>query len=156
MTRIFITLLLVFSLVGCMEKKTAPTAPREQKDPKVAALEERIAKVTPEGKATVEKVKGMKPEVNSQASAKTLGEIVEDYASNKGAYNLSQIGWEADSKSNGRWKVIFHYKTYSGDLSAAEWEYDPAAGKLYPFETKNAPIFWTGEGAKKGDDPKAK
>jgi hypothetical protein len=150
--RRFIPILSVLLLLSGCGEKTSPTRARAEKDPKRAALEERIAKTTPEGKQTLELILGMKPEVNDQLSAKTLREIVEDYEKNKGAYNIMPIGWEASQKAvrpqekTGRWKIQFHYQTYDSQYVTAEWEYNPETKKLYPFESNNAPTFWTGVG----------
>jgi hypothetical protein len=133
-------------LVGC-DKKSAPVA-RTQKDPKIAAIEERISKTPPEGKGIIEKVKAMKPEVNEQLSGKTLGEKADDYSKNMGAYNITPIGWEASQKKllpgekAGRWKVVFNYQDYQKQLVAAEWEYNSDTNKLYPFEKDHAPEFY--------------
>lgn len=149
-----IPLLMLLLVVAC-EKKPAPVA-RTQKDPKIAAIEERISKTTPEGKVVIEKVLAMKPEVNEQVSTKTLQEMVDDYAKNKGAYNITSIGWEAGQKKllpgekGGRWKVVFNYQDWQKQLLAAEWEFNSDTKKLYPFEKDNAPGFWSNEGAEQG------
>jgi hypothetical protein len=146
MIRIAAVVALVFLLAGC-EQKPAPVA-KASKDPKVAAIEDRIAKTTPEGKRAIEKAKSMKPEVNEQVSAKTLGEMEDHYEREMGAYNITPIGWEASQKKlqpgqkNARWKIVFDYFDYQKQLLAAEWEYDPDTGKLYPFEKDNAPGFY--------------
>ena len=152
-----ITLFLAATLLsGCGGGGGSPQ--KVPDDPKLAAIKESISKTTGEGKTVIEKVKGMKPEVNDQVSAKTLTEIIDDY-SNKSGYSLTSIGWEASQKkplpqeSVGRWKVIFHYQDYQKQYSSAEWEYNPTTNKVYPFELKNAPTFWTGIGGDK-DQPK--
>lgn len=148
MLRFIPVLLILVALVGC-HNKPAPAARAVAKDPKVAAAEDRISKTTPEGKAIIEKVQGMKPEVNEQPSGKTLKEVADDYATNKGAYNITIIGWEASQKKprtgekTGRWKVVLHYKDYQNQLLAAEWEYNLDTNTLGPFETTNAPQFWS-------------
>jgi hypothetical protein len=155
MTKLTLLLVLVLSvlIVGCAEKP-APVKPAGQKDPRIAALEERINNTTPEGKAIVEKAQSMKPVVNEVTSTKTLKEIVDDYAQNKGAYNINPIGWEASQKKplpgekTGRWKVLFHYQDWQKQLLSAEWEYNPESNQLYPFEKTNAPQFISLEGAK--------
>ena len=140
-------------LVGCGQK-SAPVA-RAQKDPKIAAMEERISKTTPQGKQIIGKVQGIKPEVTEQLSTKTLGEMVDEYAKNKGAYNITPIGWEAAQKKllpgekTGRWKVVFDYQDWQKQILAAEWEYNSDTNKLYPFEKDNAPGFWSNEGAER-------
>ena len=152
MARIITIVAVLLLLVGC-DHKTGPVAAKAQKDPKVAAIEDRVAKTTPEGKQIIEKVLAMKPEVNEQYSTKTLGEIVDDYAKNKGAYNITPIGWEAAQKKplagekKGRWKVAFGYQDWQKQTLIAEWEYNLDTGKLYPFEKDNATGFWTNEGA---------
>src|SRR4029453_7912982 len=141
-----IPLLMFLFLVAACDKKPAPAA-RAQKDPKIAAIEERIAKTTPDGKTIIEKDLVMKPEVNEQVSTKTLQEMVDDYAKNKGAYNINSIGWEAAQKKllpgekSGRWKVAFNYQDWQKQLLTAEWEYNADTKKLYPFEKDNAPGF---------------
>jgi hypothetical protein len=156
MIRLIPVVALVFLLVAC-EQKPAPVA-TTQKDPKVAAIEDRISKTTPEGKRAIEKARSMKPEVNEQVSAKTLGEMEEHYEKEMGAYNITPIGWEASQKKpiagekSGRWKIVFNYFDYNKQLLAAEWEYNSDTNKLYPFEKVNAPGFYEAPAApaKKG------
>jgi len=136
---------IALSLAAC-EHKPSPVTTTAPKDPRIAAVEARISKTTPEGTAIIEKVKAMKPEVNEQISAKTLGEMSDKYAKEMGAaYNITPIGWEASQKKllpsekAGRWKVVFNYQDYQKQLLAAEWEYNSDTNKLYPFEKDNAP-----------------
>jgi hypothetical protein len=144
----FLTSILAGALmIGCGDKP-GPPAVKATKDPKLVAIEQQIAKTTPEGKLIIEKVKKMKPEVNDQPADKTLEEIIKDYAENKGTFNISPIGWEAAQKKNGRWKIGFHYQDYQKQYQFAEWEYNPETNKLYPFEFTNAPQFWSGAPAK--------
>lgn len=159
MTRIIVVAMALLVLIGCGEKP-APVKAKADKDPKVAAIEDRVAKTTPEGKQIIAKVQAMKPEVNGQASTKTLNEMVDEYAKNKGAYNISPIGWEASQKKllpgekSGRWKVAFSYQDWQKQLLTAEWEYNADTNNLYPFEKDNAPGFFSDEGAEKGKKPK--
>jgi hypothetical protein len=141
-------LIILLLMVGCGEKPQ-PTAskPKVDADPKRAKFQEAIDKTTPEGKEMVEKVKAMKPLVNEQLSAKPLGEIIEDYATNKGSFNIKPIGWAASEKGNKNWKIVYYYQDYSNQYTAAEWEYNPETKSLYPFEFENAKTFWTGVGA---------
>lgn len=156
MLRIIAIAAALFLLAGCESKPAAVT--KAAKDPKVAAVEERIAKTTEEGKQIIEKVKGLKPIVNEQVSTKTIGEMVDHYAKEMGVYNLTPIGWESSQKKalsgekNGRWKVAFDYFDFNKQLLIAEWEYNPDTGKVYPFEKDNAPGFYSSEApdAKKG------
>lgn len=133
---------------GCGGEKPGPPKPaaKAPEDPRLAAIKEAIAKTSPEGKAIIEKVKGLKPEVNDVPASKTLGEIIEEFSKEKGQFNLTPIGWEASQKKNGRWKILFHYQDYQKQFQRAEWEYNPENNKLYPFELNNAPQFWTGAG----------
>jgi hypothetical protein len=97
----------------------------------------------------------MKPEVNEQLSTKTLNEMVDEYAKNKGAYNINVIGWAAEQKKllpgekSGRWKVTFSYQDYQKQVLTAEWEFNADTNKLYPFEKDNAPGFFSSEGGEK-------
>lgn len=153
MRRIIPVVALLLMFVGC-DHKPAPAA-KAQKDPKIAAIEDRIAKTTPEGKQIIERVKAMKPEVNEQVSTKTLAEMVDEYSKTKGAYNITPIGWEANQKKllpgekNGRWKVAFGYQDWQKQVLVAEWEYNADTNKLYPFEKDNSPQFYSSEGADK-------
>ena len=148
MTKFIVLVAALILLAGCAQKPPAVKA-KSDKDSKVAAVEERISKNTPEAKQIIEKVQAMKPEVNEQLSNKTLSEMVDEYAKNKGAaYNITPIGWEASKKKllpgekSGRWKVVFNYQDYQKQLLAAEWEYNADTNKLYPFEKDNAPGFY--------------
>jgi len=73
-----------------------------------------------------------------------LSEVVDDWSKNKGEYNTTDIGWEATQKKTGRWKVIYHYRTFKKEYLAAEWEYNQQDNKVYPFDLVNAPQFWAG------------
>jgi hypothetical protein len=147
MTKITAAVALALLVVGC-QQKPAPVTTTTQKDPKVAAIEDRIAKTTPAGKKAIDKAKSMKPEVNEQVSAKTLGEMEAHYEKEMGAYNITPIGWEASQKKavggekGGRWKIVFDYFDYNKQLLAAEWELNEETNKLYPFEKANAPGFY--------------
>ena len=157
MLRIIPIVAVLFLLAGCDKKP--PVVAKAAKDPKVAAVEDRISKTTDEGKQVIEKVKGLKPIVNEQVSTKTLAETVDHFAKEMGdAYNITPIGWEAAQKKIAppqkvaRWKVAFNYFDFNKQLLTAEWEYDPDTGKVYPFEKVNAIGFYSSEGAdaKKG------
>jgi|ERR1041384_248878 hypothetical protein len=154
MSKVILFMAIVITLAGCHEKPGPATA-KASKDPKIASIEDRIAKTTPEGKQIIAKAQAMKPEVNEQLSTKTLSEIVDDYAKNKGAYNISPIGWEANQKKllpgekAGRWKVAFSYQDWQKNVLTAEWEYNADTNKLYPFEKENAVGFFSDEGAPK-------
>lgn len=141
-------LIILFLMIGCGQKGS-PTKVRAEKDPKIAAVEEKVSKTTAEGKQMVEKIVAMKPKVNNQVSAKSLGDILKDYSENKGTFNITPLGWEASQKKSGRWKLVYHYQDYQKQLMSAEWEYNPQSNELYPFELVNAPSFWTGVGDEK-------
>jgi hypothetical protein len=141
-------LLVTMTFFACGERPGPPKPPaKAPDDPRLVAIKEAIAKTSPEGKAIIEKVKGLKPEVNDVPASKTLSEIVEEFSKEKGQFNLMPIGWEASQKKNGRWKILFHYQDYQKQFRSAEWEYNPENNKLYPFELNNAPQFWTGVGS---------
>jgi hypothetical protein len=150
-------LAVVLLMAGCkggggQSSSTAkPAAPR---DPRVAAIQERVDKTTPEAKQIIQEVQAIKPEVNEQPSGKTLGEIVETYSKNNGAYNILPIGWEANKKKNGRWKIAYNYQDWQKQILLAEWEYIPETKKLYPFEFQNAKEFWSAP--ETADKPKGK
>jgi len=132
-------------LPSCAQQPAPKATPPE--DPKIAAAKAAVAKTTPEQQAAIDKAKAMKPTVNDQLSTKTLGEIADNFAKNNAVYNINPIGWEASQKKSGRWKIAFHYQDYQKQLLEAEWEMDPAANKIYPFEFKNAKDFFSAEGA---------
>ena len=141
MKRVF-PFLAVLLMAGCSASQSPSTKSAAPKDPKMAAIQDRIDKTTPEGKQMVEKVLGMKPEVNDQASGKTLKEVVDTYSTANGEYNIKPIGWEASQKKSGRWKIAFNYQDWQKQFLVAEWEYNPESSKLYPFEFQNAKEFW--------------
>lgn len=148
-------LIVLLLLVGCAEKpQPTTTKPKVDTDPKRAKFQEAIDKTTPEGKEMIEKIKAMKPLVNEQLSAKPLGEIIDDYATNKGDFNIKPIGWAASLKSNKNWKIVYYYQDYSNQYTAAEWEYNPETKTLYPFEYDYAKTFWTGVGAEGNSNAK--
>ncbi len=138
----FLAVLLMVGCGGGGSQSAGPAKNAPPKDPKMAAIQERIDKTTTEGKQVVEKVRAMKPEVNDQPAGKTLGEIVDNYAKNNGAYNINAIGWEASQKKSGRWKIAFDYQDWQKQYLLAEWEYNPETNKVYPFEFQNAKEFW--------------
>jgi hypothetical protein len=144
-----IILLLTVLMIGCGEKpQPAATKPKADADPKRAKFQEAIDKTTPEGKEMVEKVKAMKPLVNEKVSAKTLGEITDDFSTTKGEFNTKPMGWTASQKGTTKnWKVVYYYQDYLGQYNSAEWEYNPDSKQLYPFEFTNAPTFYTDIGA---------
>jgi hypothetical protein len=116
-------------------------SPATQDDPKLAAIRDRISNASPQESEIVERIKDLKPEVNGQPSAMTLGATVKDCSERACMYPA--IGWEASQKTNGRWKIILHCQRVQKQYLEAEWEYDPATSKLYPFELQNAPQFWS-------------
>jgi hypothetical protein len=133
----------ILLLWACQEgptvKKAAPPP-----DPKLAPIKEVISKVTPEAKRIIERAKQARPEVDQHISTKTLAEIIQEYSTNRGDYNITEIGWEASQKKNGRWKVVFYYEDYKRQISSAEWEYDAETGRLVAFDMKNSRQFWLG------------
>ncbi len=121
-----------------------------QDDERVTAALEKIASTTPEGRELLRQVQKMRPEVNGCKSTRRLIELVEDYSTKKGDYNILPIGWFASKKTTTKnWKIVFYYKDYLKTYQAAEWEYNPLRGIIYPWEFTNAPLFWTKAGRKK-------
>jgi len=152
-----LSIVTIIMFAGACNDKAGPApaskASADSSDPKLAAIRADMAKTTPDGTAMIEKCKAMKPQVNGQDSSKTLAEVIDDWSKNKGDYNIKEIGWEASQKKNGRWKIIYHYRPYTKEYLAAEWEYNPENNTLYPFDLQNAPQFWA---APSGDDKKGK
>ena len=152
LSSILVLLPLLFA-IACQNKQGQNANSAPQKDQKRNAIDDAIAKTTPDGKKMIDKVLAMKPEINGQKSTKTLSAIIDDFAKNKGAFNISPIGWEASEKKSHRWKAVFHYQDYNKVYQDAEWEYNPETNNLYPFDRENAKQFWSGEkepGAEKG------
>ncbi len=140
--KLFSLILLLF-LAGCQDKPAQTNTKAQQKEPKLVAIEEAIAKTTPEGKKILEKAQGMKPEINGQKTTKALSAVIDNFAKNKSSFNILPIGWSASQKKSGRWKVMFHYQEYTKQYQDAEWEYNPETDKLYPFEKDNAMQFYS-------------
>src|SRR5215208_4717742 len=144
MRKTILCLSIMLFVTACGQKPVDQSAAKTQtaKDPKLARFEENIAKTTPEGKDFIEKAKAMKPDVNEQVSAKTLGEVVDNFAKNMVDFNIKPIGWEAsEKKTTKNWKLVFYYQDYLNQYTSAEWEYNPVTKKLYPFELNYAPTF---------------
>ena len=120
-----------------------------QDDERLREFLESISKTTAEGSKVLDHIQGMKPELNESESTRTLIDLVQDYAFNKGAYNLTVIGWAASRKKVlpgemlGRWRILLYYKDWQKECRSAEWEYNPETNKLYPFERENAPMFFS-------------
>jgi hypothetical protein len=86
-------LLVFFFSAGAMNAQT-----REEE--RVTAALEKISTMTPEGHEMLIKVQKMKPEVNECLSTKTLIEMVKEFSTNKGDYNIFPIGWFVREKKN--------------------------------------------------------
>ena len=140
-TRLF-SLALLFLLAGCKDT-SVQTNTAGPKNPRLAAIEEAIAKTTPEGKKILDKIVGMKPEINEQKATKPLSAIIDDFSKNKGSFNITTVGWSASQKKSGRWKVVYHYQEYTKIYQDAEWEYNPETNNLYPFDPENAKQFYS-------------
>lgn len=136
---LFITLVMISASIVVGE-----TGGQAQEDPRLTFILESIKSTLPEGKMILQTVLKMKPEINRKRASKSLEDIVKVYAEDKGEYNIKPIGWQASQKISGRWKILFYYEQ-QGEYHEAEWEYNEHAGKLYPFEPRNAPQFWTTE-----------
>ena len=119
-----------------------------QDDLKLAVILQRISKTTPERLAIIEKIQGMKPEINEKQSTKTLIDIVRGYVFDCREYCINPIGWEASEKKPfpgepvSRWKITFHYQDHKREYQEAEWEFNSETDKLYPFEFRNARQFF--------------
>jgi hypothetical protein len=138
----------LISLSFCLNSTRAFQA---QDDEKLERILGTISATSKDGLKILDKVQDMKPEVNARKSTKTLIDIVQDYAFNKGAYNIAVLGWAA-SRSEvtsgevlGRWKIVLYYRDWEKQHQSAEWEYNEETNKLYPFEKDNAPGFWSNE-----------
>ena len=103
---------------------------------------ERIAKVSPEGLAVIERVKTMTPVLQKNRSAKTLGETVEDCINGRGQLIFSPVGWEALKGAGPRWKIFFYFKDQEQKYLKAGWEYNKDRNVLLPAEFTNATKFW--------------
>ena len=121
-----------------------------QDDEKLRKILATISKTSTAGLKILSRIQELKPEVNGVESSKTLIDIVQDYAFNKGAaYNIIVIGWAAsrkelvDGEPIGRWRIVLYYKDWQKQYQSAEWEYNDETDKLYPFETENAPGFFS-------------
>lgn len=136
-------LISILLFVACEQAQTVKKAPPPS-EPRLAPIKEALSKVTPEGKRIIERAKQARPEVDQHVSEKTLAEIVEEYSTRRGDYNITEIGWEASQKKNGRWRVVLYYEDYKHEISSAEWEYDADTGRLVAFDMKNSRQFWLG------------
>ena len=103
---------------------------------------ERIAKVSPEGLAVIERVKTMTPVLQKNRSAKTLGETVEDCIKGRAQLTIYPIGWEALKGDGPRWKIFFYFKDQEQNFLKAGWEYNKDRNVLLPAEFTNATKFW--------------
>ena len=122
-----------------------------QDDEKLERILATISGTSTDGLKILDKVQELRPEINEIESTKTLIDLVQDYAFNKGAYSIAVLGWAASRKkvmtgaALGRWKIVLYYKDWQKQYQSAEWEYNEETNKLYPFERKNAPTFWSYE-----------
>ena len=141
--------LIAASLSFALSARNAVALRPTQEDERLKEFLESISKTTPEGSKVLDHVQGMKPEVNESESTLSLIDVVQNYAFNMGAYNLTVIGWAASRKKVlpgemlGRWRILLYYKDWQKECRSAEWEYNPETNKLYPFERENAPMFFS-------------
>ena len=155
MKRKLLFLIATIVVAVCVQYVVVPEA-RSQDDTKRSTILKRISQTSPEGLKIIEKIQAMKPEINGMRSAKTLIEIIQEYAFNVGPYGINPLGWEATEKAESagnslaRWRIVFHYQDYTKQYLEAEWEYDPKAERLFPFDIKNATQFWTNDGPQDG------
>lgn len=124
---------------------------QSQDNEKLERILATISRTSKDGLKALDRVQEMKPELNEIESAKTLIDLVQDYAFNKGAYNIIVIGWASSQKralpgeALGRWRIILYYQDWTKAYHSAEWEFNEETNKLYPFESENAPMFWSNE-----------
>src|SRR5262245_8904611 len=111
-----------------------------QRDARPTAVPGTISNSSQQANEIVEKIQDLKPEVNGQLSAMTLGALVREFSERFTAFK--PIDWEASEKITGRWRIVLCYQEGAAKHNEAEWEYNPATGRLCPFETQNAPRFW--------------
>ena len=142
-------LLLAASMFFALSPRNPAPAILSQNDERLRAFLESISKTTAEGSKVLDHVQGMKPELNETPSTMTLIDVVQNYAFNMGAYNITIIGWAASRKKVlpgemlGRWRILLYYKDWQKEYQTAEWEYNPETNRLYPFERENAPGFFS-------------
>ena len=142
-----VVVIAILMMSPCVDAGASLTS-QTQGDVKLAVILQRISKTTPEGIKIIEKIQGMKPEINDKLSTKTLIDIIEGYLFDCGDKCINPIGWEASEKKPSpgepvsRWKITFHYQDSSKEYQEAEWEFNSETDKLYPFEFKNARQFY--------------
>jgi hypothetical protein len=130
--------------VVCLAEQSVVGYLRIQDAEKLASIQERISKTTPEGLKILRKVQKMKVEVNERLSGKTLEKMVKDYLRKQGNNKIYPIGWSASKKIiENRWRIHYYFQDYREQYITAEWEYNEKTEELYPFEFQTAPLFWT-------------
>ncbi len=98
-----------------------------------------LPKQSSEAQDILAKAMSAKPEINGQPQANTLEQIIKDYSTNKGNFNIRPIGWEASKEKEGLWRIVLHYWDYRNDHQVIEWEYAPESGRLYPVFMQMTP-----------------
>jgi hypothetical protein len=147
---VFLSVALV--ALGCSERRATNTAAKakqvagktvaetkvKENPGRVRDIQAGCAKTTEEGKEIIARTQAWMPIVNGNEGGKPLKDVAADFKQG-GVYELC---WAASQKSNGRWKVIYNYVDISGGFQEAEWEFDPTAKEMKPFNS-NAMQFWT-------------
>lgn len=142
----YLLVLLALGLGACGQSQPAAQSPATSSDtdPRIAQIKQDISKsTTPQSKAIIDKALAIKPVVNQRPSGKTLGDMANDYATNKGTFNILPIGWDAKPrKGSDWWNITFYYRDYKKNYLTAVWEYNEKTNELYPWDAQNAAGFW--------------
>lgn len=112
------------------KQASAPASARSS-DSRVAAIQDRIEKLSPEARSVLEKVKGATLTINRLRSSKPLGEIAEFIVKKAG---IEGIGWEAFKNPDGSWFIWYHFKDGQGKLTSAKWHYDMKKDEIVPAD----------------------
>jgi hypothetical protein len=137
----FLLLIFLLSMV-CLPGGSNAGNPKRQDEDRLAKIQKHIFDTTPEGLEILKKVQKMKPEVNERLSSKNLEDSVFEYSQKPGNDKIYPIGWSASLKISGHWKINFYFQDFQEQYLTAEWEYNKETEQLYPFEFRNAPMFW--------------
>jgi len=135
---ILIGIVAVCLFTGCSQKgadaskpptsdKPKPASDSSENDPRVKKIQDRIAKLSPDCKEAIEKVKTTKLTTNGVKSAVPPGEIADRFA--KQPPNIG-IGWDAYKNTEGNYDVWYHFRNSKGDIAFAKWSYNSKTGDI--------------------------
>jgi len=129
---------------GAAPQPAAPAAKTETQpvDKERAKIEARIAKLTDEDKAAIEKVKAAFLTVNGNKSAVSVGEIIEDTMKNP---SVKGVGWEAFKQADGSFRVMYNFRDAQGKYDVAAWVYNPKTGKVDHANKNAMQMSWRGK-----------